>query len=86
MTVHPSAPDDPNWRWSRTCEGGACVMVARHGDSILFGNAAEPNGPVYVYTVDEWRHFIAGAKAGDFDDLASLPMWQRRIQKLPGKE
>jgi hypothetical protein len=61
-------------------------MVARHGDSILFGNAAEPNGPVYVYTVDEWRHFIAGAKAGDFDDLASLPMWQRRIQKLPGKE
>jgi hypothetical protein len=77
MTVHPSAPGDLNWRWSRSCEGGACVMVARHGDFILFGNATEPNGPVYVYTVDEWRHFIAGAKAGDFDDLASLPVRQR---------
>jgi hypothetical protein len=45
-------------------------MVARHGDSVVFSNARQPDGPVYVYTVDEWREFIAGVKAGDFDDLA----------------
>lgn len=70
MTVHPSPPGNLNWRFSRTCEGGACVMVARHGDSVLFSNGSQPDGPVYLYTVDEWRDFIAGVKAGDFDDLA----------------
>ena len=45
-------------------------MVARHGDSVVFSNATQPDGPVCVYTVDEWREFIAGVKAGDFDDLA----------------
>ena len=69
MTVHPSAPGNLNWRWSHTCESGACVMVARYGDSILFGNATEPDGPVYAYTLDQWLYFVAGAKAGDFDDL-----------------
>lgn len=70
MTVHPSAPGNLDWRVSRTCDGGACVMVARHGDSVVFSNARQPDGPVYVYTVDEWKEFILGVKAGDFDDLA----------------
>ena len=70
MTVHPSAPGHLSWHVSRTCESGACVMVARHGDSVVFGNARQPDGPVYVYTVDEWREFLAGVKLGDFDDIA----------------
>ena len=70
MTVHPSAPGNLHWRVSRTCDGGACVMVARYGDSVVFGDARQPDGPVYVYTVDEWRDFLAGVKLGDFDDVA----------------
>ena len=45
-------------------------MVARHGDSVVFGNARQPDGPVYVCTVGEWRDFLAGVKLGDFDDVA----------------
>lgn len=45
-------------------------MVARHGDSVVISNATQPDDPVYVCTVDEWREFIAGVKAGNFDDLA----------------
>ena len=70
MSVYPSAPGDISWRRSRTCESGACVMVARHGDSVVLGNTSEPDGPVYMYTMAEWKEFLAGAKLGDFDDLA----------------
>lgn len=61
---------DLNWQISRTCEGGACIRVARSGDSVLIGNTSRPEGPVGVFTADEWRHFLAGAKSGDFDGIA----------------
>jgi Domain of unknown function (DUF397) len=70
VSVEPSATGDIQWRVSRTCESGACVMVARQGDSVLLGNTSQPDGPVYTYTRAEWREFLAGAKLGDFDDLA----------------
>lgn len=44
-------------------------MVARQGDSVVFGNTTDPNGPVYTYTWAEWNEFLAGAKLGDFDEL-----------------
>jgi hypothetical protein len=44
-------------------------MVARQGDSIVFGNTSQPDGPVYAYTGAEWKEFIAGVKLGDFDGL-----------------
>lgn len=69
MSIDPSAPGELEWRVSRTCEGGACVMVARQGDSIVFGNTSQPDGPVYAYTGAEWKEFIAGVKLGDFDGL-----------------
>ncbi len=59
-----------DWRVSRTCESGACIMVARHGDEVIFGNTNHPDGPTYVYTKTEWDEFLAGVKRGDFDDIA----------------
>jgi len=70
MSSYPSAPGGLSWRVSRTCEGGACVMVARDGENIVFGNTSQPGGPVYSYTKSEWREFLAGVKVGDFDGLA----------------
>jgi hypothetical protein len=70
MSVYPSAPGDISWRVSRTCESGACVGVARQGDSVVLGNTSQPDGPVQTYTTAEWKAFLAGAKQGDFDDLA----------------
>jgi predicted secreted Zn-dependent protease len=69
MSVYPSVPGGLSWRVSRTCDGGACVMVARHDDSVVLGNTARPDGPVYAYTRAEWKEFIAGVKLGDFDDI-----------------
>jgi len=69
MSTNPSAPGDLSWRVSRTCDGGACVAVACHGDSVVFGKG-QPDGPVITYTRAEWKEFIAGVKLGDFDDIA----------------
>lgn len=69
MAMHPSASEDLSWHKSRTCDGGACVIVARSGDSVVFGNTTQPNGPVFVYAEAEWKEFLTGAKRGDFDDI-----------------
>jgi hypothetical protein len=61
---------DFDWRVASLCDGGACVRVARRGDSILIGNTNDPEGPVGEFTTDEWRQFLAGAKMGDFDGIA----------------
>jgi len=45
-------------------------MVARRGDSVVFGNTTKPDGPIFAYTRAEWSEFIVGVKSGDFDDIA----------------
>ena len=69
MPIFPSAPGDLNWQVSQFCDSAACIMVARNGDSVVFGNTQHPQGPVYTYTAAEWQHFLAGAKQGDFDGV-----------------
>jgi hypothetical protein len=51
------------------CDSGACVQVARYGDSVFFGNTTEPGGPVIAYSAAEWNAFLVGVKRGDFDDI-----------------
>jgi predicted secreted Zn-dependent protease len=70
MTIYRSAPGDLDWRVSHACDSGACIMVARHGDSVVFGNTTNPGGPIFAYTRAEWNEFIVGVKSGDFDDIA----------------
>jgi predicted secreted Zn-dependent protease len=69
MSTYPAPRGDVDWRISRTCEGGACVGVARQGEFVLIGNTSNPESPVPSFTVKEWSEFLAGAKRGDFDDL-----------------
>lgn len=70
MSKFGSPPEELDWRVSRTCESGACVAVARHGESVFIGNTNNPDSPVSEFTADEWREFIAGVKAGHFDGIA----------------
>lgn len=65
-----AAQGDLDWHVSRTCDGGACIRVARSGQSVLIGNTGRPEESVSVFTADEWRHFVAGVKSGDFDSIA----------------
>lgn len=69
MSAYASGPETLHWHISRTCEGGACVAVASHGDSVLVKNTSHPEGPVNEFTRDEWRHFVAGVKLGHFDEV-----------------
>jgi predicted secreted Zn-dependent protease len=70
MSPYESPPEELEWRVARTCEGGACVAVARNGDAILIRRSTDPGTPVIRYTADEWREFLAGVKLGDFDGIA----------------
>jgi hypothetical protein len=36
----------------------------------LIGNTSVPEGAVSEFSIEEWRQFLAGAKLGDFDEIA----------------
>ena len=59
-----------DWRVSRTCDNGQCVRVARKGEFVVIGSTDNLERPVNEFTLQEWRNFLAGAKLGDFDDIA----------------
>ena len=69
MFANTPAAGDFEWRISRTCDSGACVGVARRGESIFIANTNNLDGPVSEFTIEEWRQFLAGAKLGDFDGI-----------------
>ena len=62
--VTPTAP----WRRSSFCSAGNCVEVAPAGAGVAVRDTKSSSGLLF-YTRDEWRAFIDGAKAGEFDDL-----------------
>jgi hypothetical protein len=55
------------WRRSSACGDAACVEVARHGDAVAVRDAGSGDGPLLEFTAGEWRAFLTGAKAGEFD-------------------
>jgi hypothetical protein len=60
------------WRKSSLSDssGGDCVEVApTQDDTIAVRHSKDPDGPVITYTRGEFRAFVAGVKAGEFDDL-----------------
>jgi hypothetical protein len=61
------------WRKSRhSGQLGNCVEAAvLDGGDVAMRNSRYPGGPALIFTRDEMAAFLAGAKDGEFDDVAS---------------
>jgi len=66
-----STPADVAWRRSQRCGNSGCVEIARIADGIGLRDSAAPDGPVLVVPPDDFRAFVDGVKAGQFDDLCT---------------
>ena len=48
--------------------GGGCVEVTQALDAaVAVRDSKDPDGPRLLFVPDEWRAFVAGVKAGEFD-------------------
>lgn len=64
------AGDLPDLEWRVAGGAGSGVEMARLSDGqVAVRNAADPRGPVLIYTRAEIEALIGGAQDGDFDAL-----------------
>lgn len=59
-------------RWRKSTRsggnGGNCVEVADNlPGMVAVRDSKNPDGAMLVFTTDEWRAFVDGAKDGEFD-------------------
>ena len=59
----------PAWRRSSRCSGAAssCVEVAMGDDFVTIRDSKVAGSPVLRFTVEEWRAFVHGVRAGEFE-------------------
>jgi len=65
-----SGPEGLVWRRSSAAAGGEAVEIAvlPAGDVLLRTTTSSAAGlPPLRYTPEEWRAFLAGVRAGEFD-------------------
>jgi hypothetical protein len=57
------------WRKSSRSDmsGPNCVEVATVDDTVAVRDSKDPAGPALTFTLDDWRAFLSGARAGEFD-------------------
>jgi uncharacterized protein DUF397 len=62
-------PEPAAWRRASFRANGECVEVAVQDGKILLRDSKDPRRGVQRYSTAEWRAFVSGIKAGEFDDL-----------------
>jgi hypothetical protein len=67
---NPRVTDGPEFRKSSFCSGGNCVEVGADRPDVLVRDSKDPDAPAMRFTAAEWRAFVAGVKAGEFDFLS----------------
>jgi hypothetical protein len=55
------------WRKSTYSGGNGCVEVAFVDGQVGVRDSKDREGPVLVFTANEWEAFIGGAQDGEFD-------------------
>lgn len=57
-----------DFKKSSFCAGGGCVEVAiTNKDAIYIRDTKDAAQNALQFTTEEWREFVAGVKAGEFD-------------------
>jgi hypothetical protein len=46
---------------------GNCVEVQREDSRVSVRDSKDPSGPVLTFTLDQWKAFTAGCRAGELD-------------------
>ena len=64
--------DLTNAEWRKSSfsggNGGGCVEVARNLSGVVaVRDSKDRQGPALVFTPDEWRAFLNGVRAAEFD-------------------
>lgn len=61
--------DQAQWRTSSLSgDNGQCVQVATNlPDIVAVRDSKNPQGPALVFTHAEWKAFLGGAEAGEFN-------------------
>lgn len=60
----------PNWRKSSySSNNNNCVELADAGDTVLLRDSKHPEAGHFTFTRSELAALIAGAKAGEYDDM-----------------
>ena len=54
------------WLVSSFCHDGGCAQVKLFGDMVHLRDTERPHEVVTV-SIESWRAFVAGVKAGEFD-------------------
>ena len=67
--MSPSAQGPSAWRKSSRCANTECIEIASEQDMILLRDSKSPETPAFRFTREEFRSFVEGAKAAEFDDL-----------------
>jgi hypothetical protein len=56
------------WKRSSKCGTGTCVEVDLDwSDGVRLRDSKRPEHQYFWFTPDEWRAFVEGVKAGEFD-------------------
>jgi hypothetical protein len=58
------------WRKSTFSGTNGCVEVAFVQGQVAVRDSKQRGGPVLVFTAHEWRAFLSGVRAGEFDPRA----------------
>lgn len=62
--------DVPQLQWfksSRSSPNGQCVESARLSGGMAVRDSKHPDGPVLLFSADQWQAFTEGVKLGEFE-------------------
>jgi Domain of unknown function (DUF397) len=73
-----ASPPAPTWRKSSRSAANGCVEIASLENSIAIRDSKDRGGAVLLFSPVEWRDFLGGVRAGEFDLPGARPGRLRR--------